>query len=489
MANPIDKTPTDFKYIKGVKCLQCDDYISFKDLKERFGTIFVVGCEYMDGGEYGPVFDMDLLRKALDPKVTGKDVAKERVYNSPGYFAIPELLPLTYDGDKPRIHVNNLPFSPLDKSSYLSKVYDAELYFLNEKGATSSFKDRPVTMAVNILKESGYNTIVNASTGNLVMSCLKIGPDNGLNVIALLPDKLSKGKINKVEELVINAKKDYPDLDVKYYLYPFDYSYINDTIANKIIDRMDKGKEFKEVASPNRGPRLYYGMGSWTAMIQLALQLKYQYNIKEGKPINIYVSGGSGKLLSSMAEASKKMQELNILNNPIRMWIVQPELNMPLVGGFKSQVEPRLLEGRCYDDFKYDLTPVEGKNPQGTICESVAIKRPGSFLHTMKSLSHPNIGKFKNYRGGAISISDSVTIDSMVELALNEGRTPQFVGGLAFSGFKNAIKNNPSLKDEIHVVYLTGEGKDKIGPQIDELIKENREGKAEELKILRKFYI
>ena len=262
------------------------------------------------------------------------------------------------------------------------------------------------------------------------------------------------------------------------------YSTINDTIAEKLLDEHNEGKEFLEAFSPNRGPRTWYGMGEWTAAFQLVTQLYYQYGIERGVPINIYIGGGSGKLTSMVTEACKVLQDLNILKNPIRVWCVQPTINQPLVQGYNEQVLPKLQQGLTYDDIKKNLTRVTGENPQGTIVEEVAIRNPGSFLHTMKSLAHPNSSERKEWkavRGGAIAIDDRKTLDGTIELALKEGKTPQFVGGMAYQGFRQAIAQNPGLRNEIHVVYLTGGGKGKMRQTLEQMARNELWGRREEL--------
>ena len=490
MVAPVDKSPSHLDYILGVKCTHCGLFKSLYELKERSGTIFEYSCERWDGGEFVPVLDMDRLRPILDPHIAhiaGKerDVAQERFKTHPSYFIFPELLPLIWDHGKPRIYVEDIPFSPLDKSTKIGhELGVSQLYFLDDgRLLTGSFKDRAVNMAVNITKESGcYTTIYNASTGNLVIACLEIGAKAGMDVYALLPQALSEGKRKKIEEVVQAVRKYGHTVKVSY--FDHDYTTINDTIAERLIDDHNNGKEFLEAFSPNRGPRTWYGMGEWTAAFQLVTQLYYQHGIERGVPINIYIGGGSGKLTSMVTEACKVLQELHILDNPIRVWSVQPDIHQPLVEGYNTQVLPKLQQGLTYEDIKDDLNLVIGKNPQGTIVEEVAIKTPGSFLHTMKSLAHPNSSERKEWkavRGGAIAIDDRKTLDGTIELALKEGKTPQFVGGMAYQGFRQAIAQNPGLRNEIHVVYLTGGGKGKMRQTLEQMARNELWGRREEL--------
>lgn len=480
----LDKSPSQLGYITGVQCTQCGTYTPLSEMKENFGTIFMYACDRMDGGEFLPVLDLERLSAVLDPRVTGRDVARQRYEDSRTYLGLfPELLPLVWDDGKPRIHVRDFPFSSLDKSKAIGNELGVELYFLDEGSLpTGSFKDRAVAMAINTAVESGYDTMYVASTGNLVLSSLQIGSDAGIYVHALLPEALSQAKRAKVGSLIQSINGNGRGVKVSY--HPFTYDHINHVIASELIDQHNQDKELHKAFSPNRGPRTWYGMGEWTAAFQFVTQLYYQHGIEEGMPINIYIGGGSGKLACMVSEASKVLQDLGILRSPIRVWSVQPSINQPLVEGYNGQVLPALQQGKTYDDIRYKIVPVKGKNPQGTIVEEVAIASPGSFLHTMMSLAHPNSPEFsqwKNIRGGAVAVHDKETADGLVELVEREQLTPQFVGAMAYRGFRQAIANHPRSRDEVHVVYLTGGGKGKLRLTLEDMAQKDWGGRGAHL--------
>jgi len=487
----VDRSPSQLGHVTGVRCTQCGTYTPLSEMKESFGTTFVYACDRMDGGELLPVLDLKRLSNVLDPRVTGRDVARQRYENSPTYLGLfPELLPLVWDDGKPRVHVRDFPFSSLNKSIAIGSELGVELYFLDEGSLpTGSFKDRAVAMAINIAVESGYNRMYVASTGNLVLSSLQIGSDAGIYVHALLPEALSPAKKAKVSNLIQSINGNGRGIEVSY--HPFTYDYINYIITSELIDRHNRNGELHRAFSPNRGPRTWYGMGEWTAAFQLFTQLYYQHGIEEGKPINIYIGGGSGKLTCMMTEASKVLQDLGILKNPVRIWSVQPTINQPLVQGYTSQVLPALLAGKSYDNIKNQINPIEGENPQGTIVESVAIGKPGSFLHTMKSLAHPNSTNFsqwKKIRGGAVAVPDEETLDGLVQLVEREQLTPQFVGAMAYQGFRQAIARHPELGGEIHVVYLTGGGKGKLRLTLEEMAQKDWGGRGAQLARITPFF-
>lgn len=467
MVEPIDKSPTELGFITGVKCTDCGMHYSLSNLKEKHGTIFQYFCEE-DYGEFIPILDINRLKPILN-----SHTAKERFETSPTYWGLfPELLPLAWDDNKPKIYTQDIPFSPLDKSVRIGKELGIpELYFLDD-GTMDSFKSRAVNAAANIAKESGYDTMVNASTGNLVIACLNIGSKAEFNVTALLPEALSNGKKKRVEQIAEIARNYGKTIEVKY--FHNDYTSINDTIAGPLIDEYNDGNDLLKAFSPNRGPRTWYGMGEWTAAFQFVTQLYYQHGIKRNVPINIYVGMGSGKLTSMITEACKVMQKLNILENPIRVWGIQPTKNQPIVEGYLKDVQPSLEQGIGYEQIKGKIEPRFGKDTLGTIVESVAIQNPGSFMHTLKSLSNPNSNpKWNDIRGGAVVVDDIATVDGLVELVLKEEKTPQFVGAMAYQGLRNVIKKHPEIRKEIHVVYLTGGGKGKIGQTLEDMARKN----------------
>lgn len=473
----IDKSPSQLGYVTGVKCTQCGTYTPLDVLQKEYGTIFVVGCPKMDGGEFLPVVDLERLSAILDPRKAGRDVARERFERTPSYFGLfPELLPLVWDDGKPRIYVPDFRLSELKHSTAIGQEFGVkQLYFLDDGALpTGSFKHRAVAASTNIAVEGGYDTMHVASTGNLVNASLVIGSSADMYVHALLPQDLSNGKKIKVKEILESIRANGGNADVSY--YPFSYDHINHVIARQLIDEhnaeRERRGELHTAFSPNGATRTWYGMGEWTAAFQLVTQLYYQHHAEEGKPINIYIGGGSGKLTCMVAEASKILQDLGILRSPIRVWSVQPDVNQPLVECYTNYVLPALQQGKTYDGIKDQIKRVFGKNPLTTIVEEVAIADPGSLLHTMRSLAHPNSAEFSEWqgiRGGAVAVPDTATLDGLIMLATQEGLTPQFVGGLVLQGFIAAIEQNPALRDEIHVVYITGGGKGKMRPTLEDM--------------------
>jgi len=471
MPEPIDKSPTQIGYIKGVECTHCGFYRSLPELKEIDGTIFEFMCPRWDGGEYLRVYDMEALRGVLNP-----NVARERFEKSPSYFGLfPELQPLVWQSGQPKIHVRDLPLTHLHKSQSIGPEIEVpDLYFLDDS-AIRSFKTRAVNMAVNIALESGYEAMFAASTGNLADACLIVGADAGLSFVQVnLPSVLSEGKKQYFHAMLENLRARGADVRVEY--FDMDYTRINDILDERFIDDYNEKHGSGKAFSPNRGPRTWYGMGEETAAHQLFLQLKYEQGIEDGRPINIYISGGSGKLTCTTTEAAKTQQDLGILNNPIRMWVVQPVVNQPLVQGYNTQVLPWSgRKGITYEGIRENLNLIEGMDPTGTVAESVAIKRPGSYNHTMKSLLTPNSlnrPEWRDIRGGAIAIREKDIIDGLVEIVEKEGRTPQFVGSLVTEAVKRAVAQNPSLKDEVHVAYFTGGGMGKLEPTLEEMARE-----------------
>ncbi len=484
MAQLIDKSPAELGYISGVKCTQCHTVTSLKDLRDQYGTIFVTGCDRMDGGEFVPVLDIERVGKILDPRKAGRSILGKRYLESPSYLGLlPELLPFVLQNGHPKTYVADFPLTDLRRSSAIGPELGIELYFLDDGvNPTGSFKDRAIAMSVNTAQELGYNRMIVASTGNLVLSSLYFGSRAGMYVHALLPEALTDAKKAKVAELVGTIQANGGNVEVSYHNATYDH--LNHVTAGDIVDKLNSQDGLKTAFTPNREPRTWYGMGEWTAAFQLVAQLYYQHEAKEGKPINMYIVGGSGKLACMVTEASKVLQDLCILRNPMRVWSVQPNLNQPIVEGYNGQVLPALLNGKALDDIRHQIKPVYGKNPQDTIVEEVAIGQPGSFLHTLLSLAEPNSVNFpewRNIRGGAIAIPDSETLDGLIEIASKEGITPQFGGATAFMGLKRAIEENPALRDEIHVVYISGNGKGKLRGTLEKLAKGGRFGREEEL--------
>ena len=80
-----------------------------------------------------------------------------------------------------------------------------------------------------------------------------------------------------------------------------------------------------------------------------------------------------------------------------------------------------------------------------------------------------------------MAVSDERTLDGLIAMALRERLTPQFGGATAFSGFLGAVSENPALRDEAHVVYISGNGKGKLRLTLEEMAQKDWGGRGAQL--------
>jgi len=424
----VDNTKAELGYVTHLECLSCGEIYTLERLKKEQGTILVNVCYDICFGPLDVKYDYKKLKEIL---------TEEELEKRPDTFwKLKELLPIG------EIKVSaNRPFTPLIESKVIGKELGVRLFLkldCTDALPTRSFKDRPVTLALNKALESGYNSVYVASTGNLAIASAYFARKTGIKPYIYVPKSLGEVKKDAIRQYLSNPN-DLKEPDLSYDDCNIKAMSDCDKANEESIEKTGKRTNFV----PNNSFRPYYKEGSKTSGIEIALQLKKLVN--EDKTINIFYPLGSGALFCSAYKGINELKKLGLFNNSIRMWGVQPELCAPIIDAISKE----------------DIIPI--KNPQ-TIAKSIAIGKPGS--------GHQTLDIIKESNGGGFKVSEKDIFKGTLDLYFKEGIFSQFVGGITIAGITKAAKLGIFKENEVVVANITGTG---IGRIEDDLIQYSKE--------------
>lgn len=404
---------------KHLKCLSCGQVYSFEKLKVDLGTTQINVCYEKCLGPLAVDFDLSKVK-----------ISKLELLNRPKTFSIlSELLPFESTDTE-----NDFEFSELRYSKYYSEKTGREVYFKLDKDLPSgSFKDRPVIASFKRAKETGYKKVFVASTGNLAISCLKLGKKFGLDVRVYLSNTLNKKRrayieqfIDDVEKQLVIVNGSYDDANVQA---------IKDCEKQNQVDLKELGQYTTFV--PNNTFRPFYKEGSKTSGYEIAIQL-LEKNIT--KDVHVFYPLGSGALICSAAKGVSELKELGLVENDFKFYGVQQEDLNPIVKAFRNG-------GR--------LVPQKANEH---LVREIAIGNPGSGIETLQVI--------KNTGGDVEDVSAKETLQTYLELYKKEDIFPQLCGALTLKGFEKVVEKNKIKKGDVVVINITGDGKDKIEDDI-----------------------
>jgi threonine synthase len=302
-------------------------------------------------------------------------------------------------------------YTPLRRARNLGEQLDVrELWVKDDTcNPTSSFKDRPVAVAIAKAREFSMGAVGCASTGNLAAATAAAAAKARLPCYVFVPASLEPTKL--LGPQVYGAT-----------VVPIDGTYDDaNRLALQTADRRGWG-------FVNINLRPYYAEGSKTLLFEVWEQLGFD------RPDVIVSPLGSGLLLTSLAKGDRELRELGEASGPSpRLVGTQPAGCAPIVAGFNSS------DGR----------PKPVKAPD-TIAESLAIGDPGSGYEAIQSMRETN--------GFADAPTDAEVLDGVRLLAGTEGVFAEPAGGTTVATLKRAREDGRIDRDERVVLLITGNG-------------------------------
>ncbi len=325
------------------------------------------------------------------------------------YWRYFELLPI---GDKNNIVSINSGFTPLQKSTNLSKDLRLKsLYIKNDSvNPTFSFKDRPAGVAVSRAKEINLKAVGCASTGNLASATAAHAAVARLPCYIFAPADLEPVKISQA------------------LAYGAEFVAVEGTYddANRVASVIG---DSKGIGIVNINMRPYYVEGSKTLAYEVAEQLNWQV------PDYLVIPVGSGAMLNAICKGFEELCEIGLVNDVSNLKIIaaQPHGCSPIVDAFKSNSN--------------EIFPVEKPN---TIAKSLAIGDPGDGIYVLKRL--------KQYHGIAESATNQEIVNGILKLSKTEGIFTEPAGGVSVAVLQKLVESGKIDRDANIVCYVTGNG-------------------------------
>jgi threonine synthase len=374
--------------IRGLQCRECG---------ELYPAEAIHVCELC----FGPLevaYDYDAIRGII---------SRESIAAGPKtLWRYKPLLPVETD----RVVDTHTGFTPLVRAENLGRILGLRnLYVKNDTvNPTFSFKDRPVSMAVNKAVEFGFDTFSCASTGNLAGSVAAHAAKAGLRACIFIPADLEPSKIvgaSIYEPTLVAVDGNYDDVN---------------RLCSEIADKY-------RWAFANINMRPYYSEGSKTLAFEVVEQLGWRI------PDHVVVPIASGSLFTKVHKGFQELVKVGLVEGSVaRMSGAQAEGCSPVAAAFR--------EGT------FQVEPVK----PSTIAKSLAIGNPADGYYSLRIM--------KDTGGLAEMVSDDEVVEGIKLLARTEGIFAETAGGVTIGVLKKLAQSGRIDRDELVVAYVTGNG-------------------------------
>lgn len=365
--------------------------------------------------EFSNIYHCDECQGILEVKLNYSDILKKpisEIFPQCGFniWKYQHLLPVHDPAYMVTLHEGG---TPLLKSANLSeKIGLVNLYFKEEsRNPSGSFKDRAMAVGVSKAKEFGFNIVTTASSGNGAASLSAYSAKAKLKSYVFVPENTAFGKVAQTITnggIVIRVKGSYSD------------SFNLALLASEKFDWMNITTTF---LNP------YAVEGDKTVSYELFSQLD------KNVPDWIFIPTGAGPLVYGICKGFVEIMEFGLTDKLPRIVAVQAEGCSPIV--------------RAYETGK---NVIKWENPD-TIATAIADPLVGYEFDGERVLK-----VIKETNGLAVSVTDAAILDSVRDLARNEGVYSEPGAAAAFAGFRKVFNQNLIKKDEVCVCVITGSG-------------------------------
>lgn len=296
--------------------------------------------------------------------------------------------------------LKNTP-SPLKKLHRLSELYDAELYGkLEFEHPTGCFKDRGSYIEVQKALELGAEAICLASTGNMAASLAAYACYFKIPCFVFVPEKTSEARLAQAtiyNATILRIKSDFAHCE---------------TLC----------REFAKTGN-------YYLAGDYVFREEGQKSFSYELIEQDGDDFDaIFIPVGCGTNFGAIYKGFREMTGAGILQQIPRLIAVQPEESSPVVEGiFKKE---KVVKEQVY-----------------SMATSVATSNPIDFYKVLKGIEETD--------GDAYTVTENEILDSLREMAVEEGQFTEPASALPLAAFKN---NLDTFKGKKCLFVLTGSG-------------------------------
>jgi threonine synthase len=315
-----------------------------------------------------------------------------------------DLLPVENITSLPMLRVGKTPLYTIDKFNGRSLPY--HIHFKDDsQNPTYSFKDRASALVSAYAKESNYETIVAASTGNAGSSLAGICAAQGQKAIIIVPETAPVAKLTQIimyGAIIVPVKGSYDeafDLSIK---------------ATEEFGWYNRNTAFNPLTIE----------GKKTVSFELIEDLEFKV------PDRIFVPVGDGVIISAVYKGFEDLYMLDIIER------------MPVIIAVQSKGSDNLVRNINREDFQIIASK--------TIADSISVDIPRNFYMTQQFI--------RQYNGESITVSDEEIIEASALLSRNTGLFAEPAAAAAFAGLLSYQKNGRLHDNSDNVVLLTGSG-------------------------------
>jgi threonine synthase len=321
------------------------------------------------------------------------------------------LLPLKDMGFAVTLHEGG---TPLIRCSNLSESIGFENLWMKDESRNPSgaFKDRPMAVGVSKAREFHQDTVTTASSGNAAASLATYAAKARLKTYIFIPENTPS---EKVAQALVNGGN-----CIK----------VRGNYSNAFSLATQAAVKFRWMNITTTFLNPYAVEGDKTVAYELYGQLG------KGVPDLVFVPTGAGPLLYGIYRGFSEIRELGLSENVPKMIAVQAEGCAPIVRAFES-----------------GCTRVEGWADPHTIATAIADPLDGYEQDGELVL---NI--LRESGGMAVSVTDDEIIESVFELAGNEGIYAEPAGAAPLAALKKLLRMGSIGRHDIAVCIVTGHG-------------------------------
>ena len=289
----------------------------------------------------------------------------------------------------------------LKKLDRLSETYGAELWAkLEFEHPTGCFKDRGSYIEVQKAMELGADAICLASTGNMAASVAAYSCYFKIPCFVFVPEKTTEAKLaqaNIFNANIIRIKGDF-------------------SVCEALCRKFAKSGN-------------YYLAGDYVFREEGQKSFAYELLDQGGADADyIFIPIGCGTNFAAICKGFEELKAAGQVDHIPHMVAIQPEQSSPVVEGiFKKK---KII-----------------KKQVSTMAQSAAVSDPVDFYKVLEGIEKTD--------GVAYTVTEDEILDSLKEMAVEEGQFTEPACALPFAAFKN---NRQTFADKKCVFILTGSG-------------------------------
>ncbi len=283
----------------------------------------------------------------------------------------------------------------------LSETYKADLYAkLEFEHPTGCFKDRGSYIEVQKAIELGKDAICLASTGNMAASVAAYAAWFNIPCYVFVPEVTSEAKLAQATiygAIIIRIQGDFTKCEALC-------------------------REFAKSGN-------YYLAGDYVFREEGQKSFSYELVEQQEKPFDyIFIPVGCGTNFGAIYKGFKELKEAGLTDHIPSLVAVQPEESSAVVQGIFKR-----------EKIVHDRT--------NTMASSVATSNPIDFYKVLNGIDATN--------GEALTTTEDEILESLMEMAVNEGHFTEPACALPLAAFKN---NRERFKGKRCLFVLTGSG-------------------------------